>query len=64
MDMTNEMFTEGQRVRITRGTDRGATGTIRRVVAGQVTLYVVTPDVGQVMNTQSPMVKASSLKAI
>jgi hypothetical protein len=58
------MFTEGQAVRITRGTDRGATGTVRRVVEGQITLYIITPDAGQIMNTQSPMVKASSLKAI
>jgi ribosomal protein L24 len=61
---TTKTFKAGQRVQITRGTDRGKTGTIYRVVEGQTTLYIISADTGQCMNTQAPCVKASSLKAL
>ena len=64
MTKTEAVFTTGQAVQITRGTDRGAKGTIWKVRQGQVTLYFFEPAPGQRMNTQAPILKASSLKAI
>lgn len=54
------MFTEGQRVTITRGTNKGAAGTVHGFVCGR---YVVTLDATAARDSIAVDVKAPSLRA-